>query len=79
MESLPPTARGRAFIEVPGPANEQPIDCRADIELTWLHRNGIEPGYSTLSDRISTTAPEAIRDGCARGGAPTADATRCRG
>lgn len=48
MESLPPTARGRAFIEVPGPADEQPIDCRADIELTWLHRGGVEPGDSTL-------------------------------
>lgn len=48
MESLPPTARGRAFIEVPGPADEQPIDCRADIELTWLHRNGVDAGGSTL-------------------------------
>ncbi|ABD07401.1 Siderophore-interacting protein [Rhodopseudomonas palustris HaA2] len=48
MEQLPPTAKGRAFIEVPDASDQQPIACRADIELTWLHLDGTSAGESTL-------------------------------
>ena len=51
IERLPVTARGRAFVEVADAAEQQDIQCPPDLELTWLHRDGIEPGRSTLLDQ----------------------------
>lgn len=48
LEALPVTARGIALIEVADAREEQFIDCKADIELRWLHRNGAEPGTTSL-------------------------------
>lgn len=76
MENLPPTVCGRAFIEVPGPANEQPIDCRAGIELTWLHRNSVDAGGSTLiQDAVlgmDWPSPETVSCGSAAKPRPSA-------
>lgn len=48
VERLPPHARGHAFLEVPGPEDEQRFETRADIGITWLHRNGSEAGRNDL-------------------------------
>lgn len=47
LEDLPPTARGVAFFEVPGPADEMPVPAPDGIEVTWLHH----PDESCLSTR----------------------------
>jgi NADPH-dependent ferric siderophore reductase len=48
LERLPPTAKGRAFIEVPEASDQQQIACNAEIDVTWLHRNGVAAGRSLL-------------------------------
>lgn len=48
LESLSPSARGAAFIEVANAHEEQVIEFEAQITLTWLHRNGVRQGQSTL-------------------------------
>lgn len=82
MENLPPTVCGRAFIEVPGPANEQPIDCRAGIELTWLHRNSVDAGGSTLiQDAVlgmDWPSPETVSCGSAAKPRPSAHSAPTR-
>jgi NADPH-dependent ferric siderophore reductase len=48
LEELPDTARAIAIIEVAGKAEEQTIDTRADAEIIWVHRNGLEAGNNDL-------------------------------
>lgn len=47
LESLPAGAVAHAFVEVPGPRDEQVIDSRADVHLTWVHR-----GSDVLADAV---------------------------
>lgn len=54
LESLGPDARGVAFIEIDGPAEEQALRCPAGIALHWLHRNGAPAGTTAL-------LPDAVR------------------
>ncbi|HVB14863.1 MAG TPA: siderophore-interacting protein [Candidatus Dormibacteraeota bacterium] len=44
LEALPQPARGRAILEVSGPADEQPVATDAQVEVSWLHRDGADPG-----------------------------------
>lgn len=48
LESLPASATGMALIEIAHQSEQQPIAFKADIELRWLHRNGAEPGTTSL-------------------------------
>lgn len=48
LERLPATAHGLAFVEIADAAEEQSLTYQAQIQLTWLHRNGVAPGCSTL-------------------------------
>jgi len=48
LEAIPAGVRARAFIEVDGPAEEQPIESTGDVEITWLHRNGADAGSTDL-------------------------------
>ena len=48
LEAIPAGVRARAFIEVDGPAEEQPIESPGDVEITWLHRNGAGAGSTDL-------------------------------
>jgi NADPH-dependent ferric siderophore reductase len=43
-----PTAAGTALLEVAGPAEEQPLAAPDGIAVRWLHRDGTEPGESSL-------------------------------
>ena len=38
LEALPEGARAHAFVEVPGPADEQAVVTTGDVHLTWVHR-----------------------------------------
>ena len=40
METLPEDTKAYAYLEIPSGADEQALTTRADVELTWLHRNG---------------------------------------
>ncbi|MAS33199.1 MAG: NADPH-dependent ferric siderophore reductase [Anaerolineaceae bacterium] len=48
LEQLPDSAQGVAFIEVADAAEEQTLRCPANVQLTWLHRDGAAPGRNTL-------------------------------
>lgn len=54
LEKLPAGARGRAFVEVADGTEEQPLPTKSSVAITWLHRNGAEPGMTTL-------LPDAVR------------------
>lgn len=47
-EALPAGARAVAFVEVPGPADEQRIESAADLTTVWVHR-----GTATLEDVVT--------------------------
>lgn len=48
IESLPPEARGIAFLEVDSDAEIQPIQAPAGLQIHWLPRNGAPAGSSEL-------------------------------
>jgi NADPH-dependent ferric siderophore reductase len=48
IESLPPHARGLAFLEVDSEAEIQPIAAPAGLPIHWLPRNGVPAGSSEL-------------------------------
>ncbi|GIW04323.1 MAG: siderophore-interacting protein [Thermomicrobiales bacterium] len=48
LEALPAGARAHAIIEVADAAEEQPLPTAGDVEVTWLHRNGIPAGKADL-------------------------------
>lgn len=61
LESLPPSAKGTALIEVNGEEDEQELATRADIELTWLHNPHPENG-SQLAELVTRLElPETSR------------------
>jgi NADPH-dependent ferric siderophore reductase len=54
---LPANACALAYIEVADAAEQQPIPNVARSTVCWLHRNGREPGTSTLLDDALHEAP----------------------
>ena len=60
LESLPPTARGHAFVEVDEPDDEQPIAHPAGLELVWVHRDERPIGDAVIE--AVTALPEVPRD-----------------
>ena len=56
LEALSSTATAVAFIDVAGPEEEQPIATSADVQVSWLHRNGGAPGEA---DRIARAVSAA--------------------
>jgi len=54
VEALPAGATALVFLEIPAPDDEQPLDHRCDLVLTWLHREGAAPGAGTrLVDAVT--------------------------
>lgn len=47
LEALPPGAVARAFVEIPGPGDEQVVATAADARITWVHR-----GAASLEDVV---------------------------
>ncbi|RIY03293.1 siderophore-interacting protein [Aureimonas flava] len=56
LEEMPANARGQAFIEVGGPAEEQALRHPEGIALRWLHRDGAPAGTTTLLEDAARTA-----------------------
>ncbi|CAN5359357.1 siderophore-interacting protein [soil metagenome] len=55
LEELPAGAKAFVVAEVNGPQDEQPWQSKADVKVTWVHRNSAEPG------RVEGLA-KAVRD-----------------
>lgn len=59
LDELPEGARAVAFIEIPDRHDRQPLSSRAEIDIHWLERNGIDGATSRLlEDALAAwTAP----------------------
>ncbi|PTW61078.1 NADPH-dependent ferric siderophore reductase [Breoghania corrubedonensis] len=66
LEELPENATVTAVIEIPDAAEEQELASKADVELTWVHRNGVAAGSSDLLEQAvkavdwPTNAPDSF-------------------
>lgn len=62
IEELPAGARVLALIEVDNAAEEQRFDTKADLTLTYLHRNGAPAGTTSLvlDAARAATFPEGV-------------------
>jgi NADPH-dependent ferric siderophore reductase len=47
MDHLPSDATVRVVVEVADAQEQQPLAVGPDVQVTWLHRNGAEPGTTT--------------------------------
>ncbi|MGW4379735.1 siderophore-interacting protein [Kitasatospora sp. NPDC004531] len=56
LEKLPDGVKVLAFVEVPGPADEQPLPTRTDATVHWLHRGDAAPGTTDLLERAIRAA-----------------------
>jgi NADPH-dependent ferric siderophore reductase len=63
IEETRPGTRVIAFAEVADAAEEQPVSTSADLELTWLHRNGAEPGSTALLEEAVRATELPAGDG----------------
>jgi NADPH-dependent ferric siderophore reductase len=54
LEELPAATRVHAFVEVADDQERQHVETAADVTWTWLHRDGVPAGHSTL-------LPDAVR------------------
>jgi len=57
LEQLPANARAQVFLEVADAGERQPLNSAAQVELTWLHRDGVPAGRSDLLIRAVRDAP----------------------
>ena len=57
LDEMPRTHRGVAYLEVPGPASEQPVDAPRGVQVVWLHGGGRANDLLELAAR-STRIPE---------------------
>lgn len=48
LEELPSAARASVFVEVADAGEQQRVDTAADVQWTWLHRDGVPAGESRL-------------------------------
>jgi NADPH-dependent ferric siderophore reductase len=55
LQELPAGARAVVLAEVDGPADELPLETRANVDITWVHRNGAAAGTTTgLSEALKS-------------------------
>jgi NADPH-dependent ferric siderophore reductase len=78
LEALPADAKGEAFIEIPGPEEEQALRGPAGVRVTWLHRNGQGPGRTTLLEDAVRALPWPEARVCAWIGCESAAVRRIR-
>lgn len=57
LEEWPPGARGQVFVEVERPEHRQDLPVPDGVTLTWLSRDGAEPGTTTLLFDAVRNAP----------------------
>ena len=57
LEELPAGVRAMAFVEVADAASELPWQSEGDVDVIWVHRNGVPPGSGTaLLDAITAAS-----------------------
>lgn len=61
IEELPSGAKAVAILEVADAHEHQEFETKADLEVVWLHRDGVEPGRADLLVRAA--ASHAFPDG----------------
>ncbi|MFE6775875.1 siderophore-interacting protein [Streptomyces sp. NPDC057702] len=57
LAALPATARARVLIEVADAQEQQPLPTVADVDVTWLHRDGRPAGEALHAAALATTLP----------------------
>ncbi|MGO3886902.1 MAG: siderophore-interacting protein, partial [Mycetocola sp.] len=57
LENWPAGAKAQVFIEIAHDSHRQDLPIPDGVELTWLSRNGAEPGTTTLLHDAITNAP----------------------
>lgn len=57
LEELGPDDRAQVFVEVADASHEQDLVTAADVDLTWLHRDGAAPGSTDLLAGAVQAAP----------------------
>lgn len=57
LEALEPGQKATAFVEVDGPADEQPVVTAGDVEVFWLHRAPAHAGTTNLLDEAVRAWP----------------------
>jgi NADPH-dependent ferric siderophore reductase len=55
LAELPSGARAVVLAEVDGPSDEIGFDTKANVTVTWAHRNGAPPGASDVLSRTLST------------------------
>lgn len=65
LEELPAGTRAIVIVEVADAAEELALETRADLELSWLHRGGVEPGLSDLLEQAIRSLELPAGDGFA--------------
>ena len=78
IEQLPKGERAFAIVEVAGPADEQSIETRADLEVTWLHRGGapVSPSRALIAALADFALPPGVGQACVIGETATVRAQR---
>jgi NADPH-dependent ferric siderophore reductase len=78
IEQLPAGERAYAIVEVAGPADEQPIETEADLQIQWLHRGRapLAPSHSLLEALADFELPAGVGQACVIGETATVRAQR---
>lgn len=62
LDRLPATARVHAVVEVDSPAHHVDLPALARVDVTWVYRDGAEPGTTTLLVDAVRTVHEGLSD-----------------
>jgi NADPH-dependent ferric siderophore reductase len=57
LDELPYGAQATALVEIPGSADRQSLSSRAQVELTWLERDSLDPAASRLLEQALERLP----------------------
>ncbi|WP_402464328.1 siderophore-interacting protein [Isoptericola aurantiacus] len=60
LEALPAGTTAHAFVEVPGPVDEQAIATAADVRLTWVHRGTGDLAAAVQSAHAAGELPDGV-------------------
>jgi NADPH-dependent ferric siderophore reductase len=77
LEELPAGVRALVVVEVQDASEEQPLPTQADIELRWLHRDGVSDPSGLVADAVrALTLPDGVGFAWAAGEASSMRALR---
>ncbi|RDS80072.1 siderophore-interacting protein [Dyella psychrodurans] len=62
LDELPEHAHAIALIEIPEKADRLPLGSRAEFDVTWLERDGVDAAQSDLLERALRELPELSGD-----------------